>query len=89
MFSSSIPQFDFTIWNNNYCGEDFDLDGFDYMNPSGVAGPSQIYTGTDVLGDLDSYPDFLDFLSPSTTPSCLDQLNALYPDEGKSCPTFR
>ena len=76
---------DFTSFNNNnYCGGNFDFSGFDYLDSSNVAGPSQTYTGADVLGDFNSYPDYFD---PSTAPTSI--LDDLYPQEGKRCPTSR
>ena len=82
MFSDGMSQLntdDFTIFNNNsYCGGSFDFSGFDYLDPSNIAGPSQAYTGVDVLGDFNSYPDYSD---PSITPTSL--VDKLYPQDGK------
>ncbi|KAF9783213.1 hypothetical protein BJ322DRAFT_141439 [Thelephora terrestris] len=83
MSFSRIPEFNFEditiLQNNSYCGDNFGLDGFDFMDPSNVAGPSQPYTGADVQGDLNSYPDFL---SPSTAPISLNPGHGAYPNDG-------
>ena len=91
MFPSGVPQFDMdnfpTINSNvNYFGVDFDFDGFDYLDPSKVAGPSRTYTGAYVLGDLNSYPDYF---TPSAAPAPYDPTYGLYPNEGKSCRAYR
>ena len=82
---NGIPQFnieDLTVlYNNNNCSGNFGLDGFDYMDPSNVAGPSQTYTGVDVQGNLSSYPEFL---TPSTAPVSLNPAYGVHPNEGKS-----
>ena len=64
--------------DNDHWGGSFDFSGFDYLDPSNVAGPSRVYTGADVLGDFDSYPDYL---TRSTGPISIGDV--LYLEEGK------
>lgn len=87
MFHSGTLQSDLddlAIFNNNgQCGDNFCFNGFDYLDPLNVAGPSQTYAGADVLGDFDSYPHFL---TPFTAPISLNPaVNEPYPNQGKSC----
>ena len=83
MFPSEIPQFNIDeltgLSNNNYCGGSFGFDEFNHLDPSNVAGPSNIYAGSDVLGNFNNYPDY------PTAPTPLDVTHGLYPYEGKSC----
>ena len=83
MFSNEFLDFDINDiieWNANaYSDGNFDLNGLNWN----VAGPSQPYTGADVYGDLNSYPDF--FAPPAVpTSSCLDP-NGAFLNGGKSC----
>ena len=81
MFTSGLPGLDIDgligFNNNSYCGNNFDFDGFNWEN---TVGPSQPYTGVEVQGDLNNYPEFP---SPSSAPT------SLYPargyNEGKLC----
>ena len=68
-------------FNNNTYGGNFGFSGFTSLDPSNVAGTSQTYTGADVMGNWDSYPDFP---TPSTAPTSIDPFNGLDPQEGKS-----
>ena len=90
MFPSKIPQLnidDLTTFNNNsYCGGSFGFDEFNYLDPSHVAGPSQKYTGVDVLGNFNDFPDFPTTL---TTQVSLDSARGLCPYEGKLCRASR
>ena len=78
-----MPQFNFddlvSFDNNN--GSEFDFNGFNYLNPSSVVGPSQTYLGTDVLGNFNSYPEYPIL---STAPISLGPINEPYPNKGKS-----
>lgn len=80
---SGLPEFDIndlTGFNNS---GDLALDGFNWENPSKVAGPSQPYTGADVQGDLNNYPEFP---SPRNAPTSLyPARGTIANDEGKSC----
>ena len=82
MFFSEFPEFnldDLTGFNNNnFCGDNFGFDGFNW-DSSNVAGQSQSYTGVDVRGDLNNYPDFL---TPTTAPISLYPTQEVLP-EGK------
>lgn len=91
MITNGIPEFnvnDLTGFDNNsYCGGDFGFDGINYqVDPSNIAGPSQAYTGADVWGELDNYPDLP---SPSTEPVSLYLGYGVYPREGKPCCTHQ
>ena len=83
MTFNTFPEFNFDdlAWfqNNSIYGDVLDFNGpsWDQMN---VAGPSQPYTGVDVLGDFNNYPDFP---GPSTTQIPLDPAYGFLPDEGK------
>ena len=84
MFYNGIPQSyleDITTFDNDNYGENFGFSGFSYLDPSNVAGPSQIYTGAEVMGNWNSYPDFP---TPSSVPTSLDPPNGLDLHEGKS-----
>jgi len=59
-------------------GEDFGFNGPSW-DQSNVAGPSQPYTGVDIFGDFDDYPDFP---SPSTVPASYPT-NGVNLDEGE------
>lgn len=87
MFTSG-PGFninDLTLFNNNnYYDDIFGFDGLDWENPSSVAGPSQPYTGVDVQGDLNNYPEFP---SPSSAPTTLCPAQGVNLNEGKLCYT--
>ena len=88
MFSNGIPQFDLddpSFFDNNN-GGDFNFDGFDFLDSSNVAGPSQTYPGVGVIGDLNSYPEYL---IPPAAPKSLYSENELYPNKGKTCRSFR
>ena len=82
MFPDGYLGFDINdlIWSNNDTGYDtsFDLNSLNWN----VAGPSQPYTGADVHGNLNSYPDFF---APSTTPTSLYPGYGSFSNEGKSC----
>ena len=82
MFPGEYPSFDINdlIWPNNDsgCDANFDFNGLDWN----AAGPSQPYTGADVYGDLNSYPDFF---ATSTTPTSLYPGYEAFSNEGKSC----
>ena len=84
-FSNTLPEFyyDDIAWlnNNNVYGDDLGFDESSW-DPSKVAGPSQPYTGFEVLGDFNNYPDFP---SPSTAPTSLYPTHRAFPDEGESC----
>ena len=83
MFSNGFPDFntnDLTaLDDNSYCSYNF-FDEFNWEDPSNVAGPSQPYTGAEIRGDLNAYPDFL---SPSSAPTSLDPTHGALFDEGK------
>ena len=70
----------------DYCGVDFDFDGFNYLDPSEVAGPSQTNAGANDLGDLNSYPDYF---TPSAAPAPYEPTYGFYPNEGKSDSAYR
>jgi len=77
----------FNMDNSATLNDDFGFDGFDYLDPSKVAGPSwQLYSGTEVLGDFNNYPDPL---TPSTAPISLNPAGGLNHNWGKSCRTLR
>ena len=84
MSSSGNSEFNIdqlTAYNNNsYCENNLNLDGFSYLNPSDIAGPSQPYFGTDVWGDINNYPNFP---TPSSAPMSLLPFNGGYLNEGK------
>jgi len=86
MTVNGIPEFNFddlTIVDYDYCSANFGFDGLDYQaDLSQVAGPSQPYTGVEVLGDSHNYPDIP---SPSTTPTSLYLAHGTYSNEGKLC----
>jgi len=83
MLFSEFPDFnidDLTGFdNNNYCGDNPGFDRFNW-DSSNVAGPSQPYTGVDVRGDLNNYPDFP---TPATAPTSLYPTHGVFPEEGK------
>ena len=76
---------DITTFNNDSYGGNFGFNGFNYLDPSNIADPSQTYAGVDVMGAWNNYPDFLTL---STTPTSLDPPNVVDPYEGKSCRTL-
>jgi len=83
MLFSEFPDFnldDLTEFNNNFCGDNFGFDGFNW-DSSNVAGQSQLYTGVDVRGDLNNYPGFP---NPTAAPTSLYPTQGVFPDEGKS-----
>ena len=83
MFSSSIPQFDLddlSFFNNNNVG-DFGFDGFNFLESSNLAGPSQTYQGADVLGDFNNYPEYK---TPYTAPASFNPWNKTYPNKGET-----
>jgi hypothetical protein len=79
MFSNEYLGFDvsdladFSRYDGN-----FNFDGLDWN----AAGPSQPYTGVEVQGNINSYPETL---TPFTAPISLYPDGAVFPDEGKSC----
>lgn len=83
-FNNTLPEFNYDdiTWlkNDNIYGDNlgFDEQGWDMSN---VAGPSQTYTGAEVFGDFNNYPDFP---SPSTAPTSLNPTHGVSPIEGKS-----
>lgn len=83
-----MPQWDVnhltTSDNTTYGDGNFDLSGFNYLDPSNVSGPSQAYTGVDVMGGFNSHPDYP---TPFTAPMSL--ADELYPGEGKWYRTSR
>ena len=74
-----IPWFE----NNNIYDGGFGFDGPSWDQPD-VAGPSQPYTGVDVFGDYNNYPEFP---NPSTPSISLNPTYGMNPEEGKSHPT--
>ena len=84
MFTSVLPGLDIDgltgFSNNSYCGDNFDFGEFNWEN---TAGPSQPYTGVEVYGDLNNYPEFP---SPSSAPTSLYPAE-LVNNEGKLCCT--
>lgn len=84
MSSSGFPEFnidDLTMFhNNNLSGDNSILNEFGWNSLNG-AGPSQPYTGVDVWGDLDNYPEFL---TPNTAPVSLYPTHGVSLNEGKS-----
>jgi len=87
MFTGGLPGFninDLTAFDNNNYDDKFSFDGFDWEILSNVAGPSQPYTGVDVQGDLNAYPEFP---SPSSAPTSLYPAQGAIPNEGKLCCT--
>jgi len=89
MFSNGFPEYninDLTAFEyNSHSGYDFGFDGFYWENPSNFAGPSQQpYTGAEVRGDLNVYPDFP---SPSSAPISLSPTHGVFPNEGELCCT--
>ncbi|KAF9644274.1 hypothetical protein BDM02DRAFT_996185 [Thelephora ganbajun] len=89
MYSSGFTEFNIDYLagfsNDSYRG-----DGLDFNEPNwdlpNFAGPSQPYTGVDVQGDLNNYPDFL---TPSTAPISLYPANEVYPDEEYQSPFYQ
>jgi len=83
MVFSEFPEFDLddlTEFNdNNFCDDNFGFDGFNW-DSSNVAGQSQPYTGVDVRGDLNNYPDFL---TPTTAPISLYPTQEVLPEGGE------
>jgi len=71
--------YDDITWNNLY-SDDLGFNG-PCWDQSNVAGPSQPYTGVDVLGDYGNYPAFR---CPSTAPVSLYPTHEVPYDEGKS-----
>ena len=87
MFTGGLPGFninDITAFDNKNYDDKFSFDGFDWEILSNVAGPSQPYTGVDVQGDLNAYPEFP---SPSSAPTSLYPAQGAIPSEGKLCCT--
>ena len=84
MFSNEFLGFDFSdlAGLNDFTHYDgnFNFDGFDWN----AAGPSQPYTGVEVQGNVNSYPEFL---TPFTAPTSLYPDCGIFTDEGKSCST--
>ena len=83
MSSSGFPEFnidELTMFhNNNFSGDNSIFDEFDWSLPN-EAGPSQPYTGVDVQGDLNNYPEFL---TPATAPTSLYPTHGVSFNEGK------
>jgi hypothetical protein len=88
MFPNKIPQFnlDGLIFFGKNSGGDFCIDGFDYLDPSNVGGPSQTYLRVDVIGGLNSCPDYI---APLTALVFPDLANGSYPNWGKSRCVFQ
>ena len=84
MSFNTFPElnYDDLTWfkDNSIYGDDFDFYG-PGCDQSSVAGPSQPYTGVDVFGDYNNYPEFP---SPSAAPISLKSTYGMLPDEGKS-----
>ena len=82
MFSNEFLGFDINdligLNTNTYFDNNFGLDGLNWN----VAGPSQPYTGADVYGDLNSFPDLF---APSTVPTSSYPDHGAFLNEGKSC----
>ena len=82
MFSNEFLGFDFSglAGSNDHTHYDgnFNFDGLGWN----VAGPSQPYTGVEIQGNVNSYPDFL---TPFTAPISLYPDCGVFTDEGKLC----
>ena len=83
MSLNTFPEFnydDLTCFkDNSIYGDDFGFYGASW-DQSSVAGPSQPYTGVDVFGDYNHYPEFP---SPSAAQISLNPTYGMLPDEGK------
>ena len=67
---------DFNLYTHQYAGSSTNNDGW-YLRPSNVAGPSQPYTGLEVLGGLCGFPDI------NNDPADSHPANQVFLDEGK------
>lgn len=67
------------LYNHQYAGPSMNGEGW-YLHPSDAGGPSQPYTGVEVLGGLDG---FLNLDNPATAPTSLYPANWGSLDEGR------
>ena len=69
------------LYTHQHAGHSTNNDGW-YLHPSNVDGPSHPYTGAEVLGGQNDFPDLDD---PTTAPTTLYPTNQMSLQEGKSC----
>ena len=83
MSFNTFPElnYDDITWpdNNSIYGDDFGFNGPTW-DQSNAAGLDQPYTGADVFGDYNNYPEFP---SPSAAPVSLYPTYGVLPEEGK------